>query len=75
MNEREVIVRDNNGSVATFGIIAVIVVAAIIALFVWRPWTNSDSTSTTTKTTINNPPADTSGNSTGSSQTNTSPQK
>lgn len=75
MNEREVIVRDNNGSIATFGIIAVIVVALLIALFVWRPWTNSDTTNSTTKTTINNPPADNSGNNNGSSQNTTSNQK
>ncbi len=70
MNDREVIVRDNNGSVATFGIIAVIVVAALIALFVWRPWSNSDTTTNTTKTTINNPPAN-NGSDNGSSQTTT----
>jgi len=60
MNDRDVVVRDSgSGSVATFAIVAVIVVAALIGLFVWQPW----NTTTTSKTTI--APSTTSGTTTG----------
>ena len=51
MQERNVVVRDNGGSVATFSIIAVIIVAAVVALFVWQPW-NTTSTQRSNSTTI-----------------------
>ena len=56
MDDRPVVVRDGSGSssVATIGIIAVIVIAAIIAFFVWRgSATNNPNPSN--QTTINNP--------------------
>jgi len=57
MDDRPVVVRDGNGSsVATIGIIAVIVIAAIIAFFVWRGSANNNP-NPSNQTTINNPPA------------------
>ncbi|HEX3551060.1 MAG TPA: hypothetical protein VHT53_11820 [Candidatus Elarobacter sp.] len=45
--------RENGSSLATFSLVAVIVVVALIALFVWQPWNqttraNGTSTSVTT---------------------------
>ena len=51
MDDRNVVVRDSDSSVATFGIIAVIIVAALVALFVWQPWNTTSQT--TNHTTIN----------------------
>jgi hypothetical protein len=53
MEERNISVdRDTGGSLATFSLVAVIVVVALIGLFVWQPWnatsTRSDGTTTTT---------------------------
>lgn len=49
MNDRDVVVRDSgSGSVATFAIVAVIVVAALIGLFVWQPWNTTTTSKTTT---------------------------
>jgi len=68
MNDRDVVVRDSgSGSVATFAIVAVIVVAALIGLFVWQPW----NTTTTSKTTI--APSTTSGTTTGGTTTGGAP--
>jgi hypothetical protein len=64
MQERNVVVRDNGGSVAAFSIVAVIVVAAVVALFVWQPW-NATSTQRTNSTTIQQ------GSSTGTTGTST----
>lgn len=47
--------RENGSAMATFSLVAVIVVVGLIALFVWQPWnitTRSNST-----TTINQPGA------------------
>ena len=67
MDDRPVVVRDGNGSsVATIGIIAVIVIAAIIAFFVWRGSANNNP-NPSNQTTINNPPANSGGTSGGSS--------
>jgi hypothetical protein len=50
MERRNTIIeRDNGQSMATFSLIAVIVVVALIGLFVWQPWnvsTRSNSTTT-----------------------------
>lgn len=51
MQERNVVVRDGSGSVATMSLVAVIIIAALVALFVWQPW-NSTSTQRTDSTTI-----------------------
>jgi len=48
-------VRDSGSTMATFSLVAVIIVVGLIALFVWQPWnvtTRSNST-----TTINQPGA------------------
>src|ERR1700680_1373191 len=59
MEERNVTVdRENGGSLATFSLVAVIVVVALIALFVWQPWnatstTRSDGNTTATSSGTN----------------------
>lgn len=56
MVERTEVVRESEGgSVAMLGLIAVIIVAAVVALFVWQPWNTPGAQHTTT--TIVNPPA------------------
>jgi len=62
MDDRPVVVRDGGSSVATIGIIAVIVIAAIIAFFVWRG-SASNPNPNSNQTTINNPPANSGSNS------------
>lgn len=62
-----VIVREDSGSgAASFGIIAVLVVAVFIGLFVWHPW----SVTTTHQTTVTQPGAPGNGGSTTNSTTN-----
>ncbi|HTW84643.1 MAG TPA: hypothetical protein VMD91_11285 [Candidatus Sulfotelmatobacter sp.] len=53
MERRNVITdsTDNGSSLAMFSLIAVVVVAALIGLFVWQPWTTRTSSSTTTTVT------------------------
>lgn len=49
-------VRDTNNSATIFGIVAVVVIAALIILFAWHPWTaNPTSTTTNSSTTIVQP--------------------
>ena len=68
MEERNISVdRENGGSLATFSLIAVVVVALLIALFVWQPWNATGGNATTNGTTTNstttntNPNTNTSG--------------
>jgi len=42
--------RDSGSSMATFSLVAVIVVVGLIALFVWQPWNLTSPNSTTTIT-------------------------
>jgi hypothetical protein len=45
-----------SNSVAIFGIVAVIVVAAVVVLFVWKPWaTQAPATNPNNTTTITQP--------------------
>ena len=51
MNDRNVVVRDDSSSVASAGLVlvAVLIIAALAALFVWQPWrTYGPQRSTTT---------------------------
>jgi hypothetical protein len=51
MNDRNVVVRDDSSSVASAGLVlvAVLIIAALAALFVWQPWrTYGPQPSTTT---------------------------
>ncbi len=41
---------DNGSSMATFSLVAVIVVVGLIALFVWQPWNLTTPNATTTIT-------------------------
>lgn len=51
MSDRNVVVRDDSGSVASAGLVlvAVLIIAVLAALFVWQPWrTYGPQRSTTT---------------------------
>ncbi len=51
-------VRDTNNGATIFGIVAVVVIAALIMLFAWHPWTPSPtSTTNNTSTTVVQPSA------------------
>lgn len=65
-----VIVRDEGGSSgAAIGITLIVIVAVLIALFAWHPW-SATSTSTTHNTTITQPGNNSGANGSGSSTTN-----
>jgi hypothetical protein len=66
MSDRQVVVRDGNGSVAMVAIIAVVVIGLAVALFVWQPW-NSNASGTHNSTTINAPANPGAGGAAGSS--------
>jgi hypothetical protein len=49
MDERNISIdRESGGSLATFSLVAVFVVVALIALFVWQPWNTTQDSGTTT---------------------------
>jgi hypothetical protein len=43
MHERNVLGRESGGSVATASFVAIIVIAVLVALFVWAPWESTSS--------------------------------
>jgi hypothetical protein len=49
--------QDASGNAAVFGIVALIIVAALIALFIWRPWAPASTTTNNSSTTITQPTA------------------
>ena len=51
MEERNVIVRNGGSSIGTVSFIALLLVAGLIALAIWRPWDGTMLTRTTTVTT------------------------
>lgn len=51
MERRTVIVRDAGNSIGTASLIALIVIAGVIALFIWQPWNSTVSVRSTTVTT------------------------
>ncbi len=57
MADRNVIVRDDSNSVASAGLIlvAVLVIAALAAMFVWQPWNAGASRSSSTTIQQTNP--------------------
>lgn len=52
MQERTV-VTDSGNSVAMIGLVAVVIIAALVALFVWRPWTVANSPAQNSTTIVN----------------------
>jgi hypothetical protein len=46
--------RDNGGAMATFSLVAVLVIVALIGLFVWQPWNQTSTTHTTTNSSTPN---------------------
>ncbi|MGD1066341.1 MAG: hypothetical protein ABR975_05950 [Vulcanimicrobiaceae bacterium] len=71
MERRNTLVeRDNGQAMATFSLIAVIVVVALIGLFVWQPWNMSTRTSSTTTVTAPAPAAGGAANSGSASTSN-----
>jgi predicted negative regulator of RcsB-dependent stress response len=47
MNDRNVIVdRENGNALAAYSLIAVVVVAALIGLFIWQPWNGAPAART-----------------------------
>lgn len=51
-------VRDTNNGATIFGIVAVVVIAALIVMFAWHPWTTAPtSTTNNTSTTVVQPTA------------------
>ncbi|GAC1411195.1 MAG: hypothetical protein NVSMB64_20830 [Candidatus Velthaea sp.] len=71
MEERNVVVRDNGGSMAAFSLIAVIVVVGLIALFVWQPWNSTSTSRTTDHSTTTQQSSGTTGGANGGSTTTT----
>jgi hypothetical protein len=51
MEERNVIVRGGGSSVGTASLIALLAIAALIAVFIWQPWTGQVTLRSTTTTT------------------------
>ncbi len=51
MDQRNIVVRDEGGDkVPALSFVAVVVVAAVIALFVWQPWNAAPSHTSTAAT-------------------------
>ncbi|MBV8171684.1 MAG: hypothetical protein JO219_07120 [Candidatus Eremiobacteraeota bacterium] len=48
-------VRETNNGATIFGIVAVVVIAALIILFAWRPWANPSTTTNNSSTTVTQP--------------------
>ena len=75
MEEHDVTVdRENGGSLAVFSLVAVVIVVALIALFVWQPWnqtTRSNGTSTSVTTPVGQNGTTTQGTTTQGSSTTT----
>ena len=53
MEERNVVMRTGGGSAGAVAVIALIVIAGLIAIFVWQPW-NGSTTQRETSTTVQN---------------------
>ena len=51
MERRTVIVRDSGDTVGTVSLLALIVIAGLIALFIWQPWNGTMMIRSTTVTT------------------------
>jgi hypothetical protein len=51
MERRTVILRDSGDPVGTASLIALIVIAGLIALFIWQPWNGTMTIRSTTVTT------------------------
>ena len=51
MERRTVIVRDSGDPVGTASLFALIVIAGLIAFFIWQPWNGSMTIRSTTVTT------------------------
>lgn len=51
MERRTVIVREGGDPVGTVSLLALIVIAGLIALFIWQPWNGTVTLRTTTLTT------------------------
>lgn len=70
--ENSSVARDDSGSLATFSLLAVIVVVALIALFVWQPWNATTTSRSNTNTTIQQSGGASSTNGTSTTTTTTS---
>lgn len=61
MGDRNVVVRDSGSSVVALSLLAVVVIAVLVALFIWQPWNASTPTHGSAATIQGNPGNGTSG--------------